>query len=257
MDDSIQPAAPAAPPHPVPSGATPSHALTAAVEYADAGFEVYPVHQTDAYGSKAKAPACLHGYKDATRDPACMTRWWGAGPALGVAIRTGLVAAGPHAGRHLVVIDVDRAKAGGGVDGDEMLRRWSAGEVDGRRHALPETLEQRTWSGGRHLVYVTDKHYRCTANPHLRIDVRCVGGGIVAAPTVIAMADGRRGAYEWVGGFDSARIAEADAEVEALIGLAFSYRGTPLPRRARRLRGSGGRTRGPDASPAAGATTRS
>lgn len=206
---------------PPDDGTSATPALEAALAYAQAGLYVYPVRQS---GEHPKAPACAHGYKDATRDPAQIHQWWSPQSVLGVALRTGLVDDGPMKDRNLVVVDVDRAKSDGGADGEESLRRWLAGEFDGRSHKLPETLEQRTQSGGRHLFFLSSKEHGGTANPHLRIDVRGNGGGIVVAPTRITHADGTTGCYEWVGGFDAARIAEADDEVESLIDFVFDYR---------------------------------
>lgn len=199
-----------------------SDAYLAARQYADCGIYVYPVWQGGEFGGKPKAPACGHGYKDGTTDDAKLRRWWRPDTSLGVAMRTGVFPDGPLKDMCLLVIDIDDKDA---IRGSEMLRRYLDGELDGKPHVLPPTLEQRSWSGGKHLFYLSEKWRGCTANAHLHIDIRGNGGGIVVAPTRITMPDGRSGQYEWVGGFDPSRIAEADAEVEALLDFVFDYRG--------------------------------
>ena len=214
QSDAEAPPCPQAPQH--------QSLLDAARAYAQAGLDVYPVWQHAEGGRKPKAPACGHGYKDATRDDATIASWWAPGTSFGVAIRTGLIPAGKHSGKYLVVVDMDRSKREGDSDGESTLQSWLDGEIDGVTHMLPETLEATSWSGGKHLYYASDTPRGCTANADLHIDVRCTGGGIVAAPTRITARDGRSGSYEWVGGFDIDRIAKADAEVEALLDLIFT-----------------------------------
>ena len=213
----------------VESGNT-TEALAAALAYSAAGFDVYPVWQDAAFGRKPKAPATEHAFYDASGDSSQLERWWYVGSNLGMAMRTGLVERGPKQGLHLVVIDIDHPKHEGDADGLEMVRRWCDGEIDGECHVLPETLEQRSWSDGTHLFYLSKHERKCTQNGHLRIDVRGTGGGIVVAPTSITMADGSTGSYAWVGGFDPSRIAEADDEVEALLDFIFSYKGPDGPK---------------------------
>lgn len=143
-----------------------------------------------------------------------------------MSLRTGLVTAGIHAGKHLIVIDVDAAKVEGGPDGLKSIDDWCSGKIDGTPHTLPSTLEATSPSGGRHLFYVSDKPRGCVVNGGLRIDVRGTGGGIIVASTRIAKADGSTGEYQWAGGkFDPSLIAEADDEVESLLDLAFSDKG--------------------------------
>lgn len=195
--------------------------LSAALELADAGLEVFPVCRGGADGGKPKAPACAHGFKDATTDPHQISRWFSSG-AVGVAIRTGYYEA---VGMYLVVIDADRPKREGDVDGVEWLERWQSGEIDGVEHKLPKTLEAVSCSGGTHLYYWSDKEWRCTATDDPNIDARCEGGGIVASPTSIVRPDGTSGAYAWVGGrFDPSLIAEANGEVKALLDLVSPKR---------------------------------
>lgn len=206
--------------------ATESAAHAAATEYANAGFDVYPVWQQDGVTHEAKAPATAHGYKDATRDQAAIDEWWPHCTNLGVALRTGLVTAGIHAGKNLIVIDVDAAKVEGGPDGLKSIDDWCSGRIDGTPHTLPSTLEATTPSGGRHLFFVSDKSRGCVVNGGLRIDVRGTGGGIIVAPTCIAKADGSTGEYQWAGGkFDPSLITEADDEVESLLDLVFARKG--------------------------------
>jgi Bifunctional DNA primase/polymerase, N-terminal len=71
------------------------HLTAAALAYADTAWPVFPCRP----GSKT--PCTIHGCKDATVDPATITRWWTRWvPGANVAIATGAVSG-------LVVVDLD------------------------------------------------------------------------------------------------------------------------------------------------------
>ena len=138
----------------------------AALEWRRRGFKVFPCNAD-------KTPATPHGVKDATTDIATIREWWqtgNAGPMLGVAM-------GPRVGKPgVVTVDLDlKADANG-------LEEWK--RLGGDYTA--DTLQQKTPSGGRHLLFLDDPE-----NP-LRnsvgavapgIDIRAAGGYIIAAPS--------------------------------------------------------------------------
>ncbi|MEU5215966.1 bifunctional DNA primase/polymerase [Streptomyces sp. NPDC020807] len=167
-----------------PSGVTDALALAAL------GWHVFPLRVED------KRPAVSAWPTRATTDPERITRAWSHGP-YGVGI-----ACGPSG---LVVVDLDVAK------GDQPPAEWALpGVVDGRdvfaalceRHGevLPfgRSPVALTGSGGLHLYYraPADREVRNSAGRiGWKIDVRAVGGYVVAPPTTVY-----RRTYRWAGG---------------------------------------------------------
>jgi hypothetical protein len=143
--------------------------LDAALNYADAGYPVFPCRPG------AKVPATQHGLHDATRDEGRIRQWWAANPAANVAIATDGVA----------VIDLDPAG-----------RDWPG---DAARRAAIRDLSppiQRTPRGGFHLFFgvPTGKQWRCSAGLLAAgVDVRTTGGYVVAAPSTVGGV-----AYQWL-----------------------------------------------------------
>lgn len=105
-----------------------------------------------------KTPACPHGFKDASRDPAGLRDLWRRypGPLIGVV-------AGEISG--FDILDIDRKHP-------EAVEWWQQ-----NRRRLPETRVHRTRSGGLHVIF---RHYpglRCwTARPVVGVDGRADGG---------------------------------------------------------------------------------
>jgi hypothetical protein len=168
-------------PHPTPTD-PPNQLLDAALEYARAGWAVFPVHSPRSGGCSChqpctkigKHPRTKRGLNDATTDPAVIRRWWERWPDANVAIRTGAVS-------KLAVLDVDPRH--GGVDSLRAL------------DPLPETAVSETGGGGYHIAFAhPGGHVKTTANalgPGL--DIRADGGYIVAPPSL--HASGKR--YAW------------------------------------------------------------
>ncbi|MEI7605926.1 MAG: bifunctional DNA primase/polymerase [Rhodospirillaceae bacterium] len=130
--------------------------------------------------SKACKP-CKHpigmytpkGVKNATTDPSTIKTWWadyaretkGRQPNIGLA-----------AGKSWWALDVD------GEEGADTLAR-----LELTYEFLPNTLEARTGSGGRHLLFLLDPNRPDVGNlvkfqPGL--DTRSDGGAIIAAPSI-------------------------------------------------------------------------
>ena len=70
--------------------------LQAALDYAARGFMVFPLWP------RSKEPACKHGFKNATTNPATIRRYWLAQPDYNIAIATGIVSG-------VWILDVDGA----------------------------------------------------------------------------------------------------------------------------------------------------
>ena len=157
------------------SPALPS-AVEAALALASRGIPVFPCDPA------TKKPLTPNGFKNATTDPGVIWGWWRTWPHAMIAVATGEVSC-----CFVLDIDQDQAKA---VDGETSLAALVA-----REGPLPETAEQITPRGGRHLFFAhPGRKVKTTAGklgPGL--DVRGDGGYIVVAPSVNAAG----GAYRW------------------------------------------------------------
>lgn len=158
-----------------------------ALEYASWGWAVFPVHTPKPDGSCSchhkecsrigKHPRISQGRNGATTDPETIERWWDVWPDANIGIATGKESG-------LVALDVD--------DG---------GEDSLAGHALPDTIEQITGSGGRHLIYARPSdefRYKTRVKFLPGLDSRADGGYIVAPPSL--HASGER--YDWEGSSD-------------------------------------------------------
>lgn len=163
------------------------NAAIAALEYARRGLPVFPC-------SIQKKPLTKHGFKDATTDEQTIQQWWSKAPKSSIGIATGSPSG-------LLVVDVDLP------DGPDSLSK-----LEEEHRPLPVTLEQRTGSGGRHLIFknpvgVTIKN--SAGKIGLNLDIRCEGGYIIAPPSRgwNSKAECETGTqYEWV---NDLPIAEA------------------------------------------------
>lgn len=182
--------------------------LEAALEYARLGYRVFPV--------EGKSKQLLKSWKkEATADEATIRRWWKHWPTANVAIAPG---------RDCCVLDVDVKKD----DGVATLKRSYGLDVEALAQTTPTG---RTPSGGWHLYCdspagVALKNSVKALGPGL--DVRTVGGYVVAPPSVI---DGK--VYEWVMPLTTPRapwpkellgVAEGEGRNDALtkqVGLWF------------------------------------
>lgn len=117
---------------------------TAALAYALVhGWSVFPVVP------QGKRPATASGFKEATRDPAIIARWWDKNPDYNIGIATGTINDG------IFVIDLDES-AEKGVSGIKTLS-----EYETTHGALPATIVSQTPRGGRHLLYRSDGDVKC------------------------------------------------------------------------------------------------
>lgn len=139
---------------------------------------VFPCHPL---GERAKAPLTKNGLHDASIDPEQIKRWWTTHRAAAIGMPTGII---------WDVLDVD-----------------TKGEVDGRGH-LPYLQDlgllngckrvARTPSGGWHLYFPAATGITNKASASLGLDVRALGGYVLAPPSYIE-TDDYVGLYEDMG----------------------------------------------------------
>lgn len=177
--------------------------IDAALEYARAGFQVFPVRQS-------KAPYIEGGLKNASSDPEQIRAWWTKWPYANIGIATG------NASHGLVVIDLDVDKEKG-VDGRESLRSWEA-----QHGVLPATLCSITGRGGNHLLYYSMQRVRNRTGVLPGVDVRGDGGYIVAPPSI--HANGQR--YQWCENCSIRDLLDGIAQADQLVMqlIAFDQR---------------------------------
>jgi hypothetical protein len=119
----------------------------------------------------------VHGYKDATRDETQIREWWTRWPEANIGIPTGAVSG-------CDVLDID-PRHGGEISLEELESQYGK---------LPETAEQLTGGGGRHLLFRHQEGVGCKVGILPGIDVRGDGGYILVAPS--NHISGRRYAWE-------------------------------------------------------------
>lgn len=168
---------------------------TAALKYALVyGWPVFPVVP------QGKRPVTASGFKDATRDPAIIARWWDTNPDYNIGIATGTV----NDGIFVIDLDEDETK---GLSGSRVIADYIEKYGD-----LPNTVISRTPRGGKHLIFRSDSDIGCKAGVYPGVDIRGTGGYIVAPPSVV---NGRR--YDWIVAPGECAIAEADSRVFTFI----------------------------------------
>lgn len=164
------------------------------------GFSVHPL-------SRDKVPLSPHGFKDATKDPAQIRRWWGAHPEANV----GTVC------DWFFVVDVDPRNGG-----DRVLGEWRE-----KHGEFPRTWEALTGSGGLHLYFEHDNVLDAIPLGKLvdGIDIKGGSRGYVLLPPSV----NKSGPYRW-------RVKPTDCEIAAapqwLLDLIVSIKRKPEPTRA-------------------------
>lgn len=156
----------------------------AGLNYSSRDWIVFPV-------DKNKRPVCKW-QEEATTNPDAIQRLFSRPSATGIAIATG-----PRS--KILVLDLDRKN---GVDGIKTCQG-----LEDELGTLPQTLQQKTGSGGLHLFfqYPQDVVIRNSAGKlGSGIDVRGQGGYVVAPPSL-----NQAGAYEWLNDFEPAPLPPA------------------------------------------------
>jgi hypothetical protein len=120
----------------------------------NAGYSVFPCRAD-------KSPACPHGFRDASRDPASILQLWHRWPGELIGIATGAVSG-------VWVVDVD-------IKHREACDWWRA-----NHHRLLPTRTFQTRSGGLHLYYRDGDGIGCSSGRICRgIDTRGDGGYVI------------------------------------------------------------------------------
>ncbi len=192
------------PAEPAESTSAGSGLLDAALGYAARGWPVMPI------APRGKVPLTAHGLKDATVDADVITLWWNRRPDANVGIATS--SPGP------TVID---------CDGPLGKRAWSKFVAGVGWAGDPWCC---TGGGGWHIYYVGDPEIRNRAGWLEHVDVRGVGGYVVAPPSIHASG----GDYWWVHGPDERDLAPSPTKVRnALLAPTLTVASTPRLRIAR------------------------
>lgn len=152
--------------------------LTAALDYAAAGWPVFPCHWTTDKGcscgnpqrhSAGKHPRTKNGVLDASADATVITAWWERWPRANVAIATG--APGPD------VVDVDTKH---GLDGGELYNRARTGNALGTPFAVVTTP-----SGGLHAYYRGSIQGGGAVGRSRALELKAAGGYVLAPPSSV------------------------------------------------------------------------
>ncbi len=178
--------------------------LDAALRYAQLGWKVFPAHwikngkcscgEIDC-GSPGKHPlavAAPKGFHDATIDQEKIRGWWSKHPEGNIAVATGYASG-------FFVLDVD-------LPAGEVSRA----RLENKYDKLPETVEQITGAGGRHLLFKvpTEVEIRnSTGRLGSKLDIRGEGGYIIVAPS--RHMSGKT--YAWSPGHGPEEIGMAEA----------------------------------------------
>jgi hypothetical protein len=176
----------------MPHDAHPTNPHHAALRYAALGWRVIPIKPGTKY------PGDIEAWQNAaTTDTATINAWWtGLYNGWGVGIATG-------AESGLWVLDIDVAD---GKTGDETIH-----DLEDSYGPIPDTVEAITGRGGRHLFFRYPDGVEVRAGAATRLgeglDVRGIGGQVLAAPTVGPTG----GSYTWLIDHEPGVIALADA----------------------------------------------
>lgn len=158
---------------------------SAALAVAGKGKPVFPCNIK-------KHPMTEHGYLDATTDTDTINEMFSRSGVAGIGMPTGPVSG-------LLVIDRDRKN---GVDGIAACK-----DLEADLGPLPETLQQRTGSGGDQLffTYPAGAEIPCSAGKvGPGIDVRSAGGYVIIPPS-----RNEAGVYAWLNRLQPAPLPQS------------------------------------------------
>jgi hypothetical protein len=164
-----------------PAPAVPLAPIKTKLHWALEAAEYLPVHplrwyvhpgknatpeQFEAAAKAAKSPLILNWQNLTTQDPEQIRKWWKQWPDANIGGAT----------NNLVVVDIDRRNGG-----DETFAQLEMVE------SFPDTATTRTWSGGRHLIYVAPNG-PVKGGTHalgLGVDVKARGGYVLMPGSTI------------------------------------------------------------------------
>ena len=127
-------------------------------------------------GNPGKHPRTDHGFKEATLDEGKIQEWWYRWPDANIGIPTGGASG-------FDVLDVDVATGG----------EESMDEIEAEHGKLPDSVEQLTGGGGRHILFRHKEGVRNRTGLWPGVDVRGEGGYIIVPPSL--HESGKK--YEW------------------------------------------------------------
>ena len=140
----------------------PAKSLAAALAYAEKlRWPVFPIKPGD------KTPLSSNGLKDATTEQGQIRDWWDKWPNANIGIPTGSVSG-------FDVLDVDPRHGG-----EESLKA-----LEDDHGKLPDTVEQITGGGGRHILLKHHPGLRNAVDLRPGLDLRGEGGYVVVPPSV-------------------------------------------------------------------------
>jgi putative DNA primase/helicase len=186
---------------------------SAALQYARAGWPVFPCRERDEEYQvrgetrlrKAKAPYTGAGVKDATTDEAVITGWWKRWPNAMIGVAMG------HNGLFALDFDPRVDPDTGEIFTLETLKAELEAMIG---CALPVSLAAVTQSGGVHVYLKQPRdggpEIRNRGNLPRHVDVRGIGGYVIAPPSVMTETGGR---YRWLAGRQGMEPAEAPASL--------------------------------------------
>lgn len=160
--------------------------LRAALTYSGRfGFAVFPCKP------RGKTPLTEHGFKDASKDPAQIRKWWERWPDANIGVATGSISG-------IVVLDIDPRHGG-----DDTL-----GALQAQCGKLPETPSVLTGGGGLHFYFrhPGDNIPNSASQIGQGIDVRGDGGYVIAPKSV--HESGKRYLWEASSRIDQMPLAE-------------------------------------------------
>lgn len=142
-----------------------SHIAEVATRYTAHGWHVFPV-------AISKKPLTAHGFQDASADAKQIAEWWKQYPMAQIGIACGA--------SRIAVIDVDVRNGG--------VEAWA------RIDPHIATLESRTGSGGKHVIFADPRGEMRNSESRLAkgVDTRGVGGYIIVPPS-----RNQSGQYTW------------------------------------------------------------
>ena len=156
--------------------------------------------------SPGKHPLIPNGVRGATKDPRVIKQWFTRWPFANIGIATG-----ERSG--FFVLDID------GEIGADSLR-----DLEAEHGKLPDTVEQITGSGGRHLLFRYPRGRQILNKVGLRdhVDIRSTGGYIVVPPSLHVSGN----SYEWEASSRPLEVKMSDAPAW-LLQLVVSQRKPP------------------------------
>lgn len=169
-----------------------------AIEYADRGWKVFPLHTTKNAAcscgnpkctSAAKHPRIKEWQKDCSNQSGVIKDWWSKWPDANIGLATGSASG-------FFVLDIDPRHGG----------KESLQDLVKKNGIFPKTLVSNTGGGGYHLLF-KEPSIKVTNRTNVLpgIDVRGEGGYIVAPPSF--HQSGMQ--YSWTKDFNQCEINEA------------------------------------------------